>query len=223
LDIARRATGGRVVLGISGKDSLAMWLYLREHGFEIIPYQFYTVPGGLSYENESHDYYERFFGCHIAYLPHPNFIKFWNKHLYQSPVTAETNARLHIPPIEYYQVENALAEEHGLDSNYMAAIGYRAADNPGRRRLINNMGAIGGQARHYYYAVWDWTISQVMEKIHEHGAKLSRQYLYFGNTFDEYDWYQLKVLYREDPQDLEKICAYFPLIMTKIIRQKHVN
>lgn len=222
LPIARAATGGRVLLGMSGKDSLAMWLYLREQDFEIIPYQFYTVPGGLSFENIAHEYYQDFFKQKIAYLPHPNFIKFWNAGQYQSPVTAQVNRNCRIPPLDYYQVEERLAQEHGLGSNYLAAIGYRASDNPGRRRLINNMGAIGGHARHYFYAIWDWLTGQVMDKIHQYGAKLSPQYAIFGSTFDEYDWYQLKVLYREAPQDLQALLTYFPLLLAKVVRFKHV-
>jgi len=222
LDDVIRGGYKKILLGISGKDSLALWLYLRDNGFEIIPYMFYTIPGGLSYENISLDYYQNFFGVKIYYLPHPNFIKFWNAGLWQSPVTLHAN-KIKLPFFDYYQVEGMLAAENNLGDEYLSAIGYRAADNPGRRRLINNMGAIGGQARHYYYGIWDWTIAQVMEIIHKNNAKLSPQYALFGNTFDEYDWFNLKILYRESPGDLEKIKMFFPLILSKVIRYKHAN
>lgn len=223
LEVARAATGGRVILGISGKDSLAAWLYLRENGFDIIPYMFFTIPNGLSFERVSLSYYQDFFGCHIIQLLHPNFIKFWNRGFWQSPLTAANNRRRKLSPIDYHEVEDRIAIENGLGNNYLAAIGYRASDNPGRRRLINNMGAIGGQSRHYYYTVWDWTIKQVMDKIHQYGAKLSPQYELFGCTFDEYDWYQLKILYREKPDDLRAMQEFFPLIVSKVIRLKHVS
>jgi hypothetical protein len=67
--IAREMAGNRLLLSFSGRDSLAMWLWLREQGFELIPYWCYTVPH-LSYDDEMLDYYERYFGVHYC-LPHP--------------------------------------------------------------------------------------------------------------------------------------------------------
>lgn len=68
LDLIKRVkeiTGDTILLSFSGgKDSIAMWLYLREH-FEIIPYFLYWVPG-LSFVEESMAYYEDFFDTEIV-------------------------------------------------------------------------------------------------------------------------------------------------------------
>jgi hypothetical protein len=219
LDVARSQSGSRVLLGVSGKDSLAAWLYLRENGFEIIPYMMWTVPGGFSYERESLDYYQDFFGVKIHYLPHPNFYKFWNAGIYQSPVTIAKNQGVVLRDLDYYQIEDALAKRYNLGDDYLCAIGYRAADNPGRRRLINNMGAIyvNGK-RHYYYPIWDWTIAQVMDILHKYNCKLSKAYSLFGSTFDEYNWNDLLVLNKDLPEDWQLFKVYFPLIFTKMVR-----
>lgn len=223
LEIARAATGGRVILGISGKDSLAAWLYLREHGFEIIPYMFWTVPGGLSFERQSHRYYQDFFGCKISYLPHPNFVKMWNAGQFQPPYRARLVKSLRMPFYDYHEIEDAIAEKHGLDHNYLAAIGYRAADNPGRRRLINNMGALGGASRHYYYAVWDWVMADIMGIIRRYNAKLSQSYDLFGCTFDEYGAADLQVLYHQRREDYDLLKFWFPLIGLRYVRMAYVR
>lgn len=44
-----------------GKDSIAMWLYLQDKGFNIHPVFLYTVPG-LRSDNENIAYYENYFG-----------------------------------------------------------------------------------------------------------------------------------------------------------------
>jgi len=219
LDIARREAGNRLILGISGKDSLAMWLYLREHDFEIIPYMLWTVPGGLSFERESLEYYQDFFNVKIHFLPHPDFYKAWGQGDYQSPVSIAKQRGVRLSPLSLYLIEDAIAKRYNLGDNYLSAIGYRAADNPGRRRMINNMGAlyISGN-RHYYYACWDWTIGQVMDKIHHWNAKLSAAYALFGCTFDEYNWNDLLILQQERPDDYALLKAYFPLIGAKMVR-----
>jgi hypothetical protein len=40
------AEGNPVLLGFSrGKDSLAAWLAMREHGIDVVPYHLYSIPG----------------------------------------------------------------------------------------------------------------------------------------------------------------------------------
>jgi hypothetical protein len=184
-----------------------------------VPYMMWTVPGGFSYERESLAYYENFFGVKIHFLPHPNFYKFWNTGDYQSPETIAKNRGLPLRNLDYYQIEDALAVRYGLGNNYLTALGYRAADNPGRRRMINNMGAISVKGnRHYYYAVWDWTIGRVMDILHRHNCKLSRAYAYFGSTFDEYNWNDLLTMNNELTEDYALLKSYFPLIGAKMVR-----
>jgi len=65
LEIARQVAGNRLLLSFSGRDSLAAWLYLRENGFELIPYWCYTVPG-LSYDEQRRYYNMRVGGRNVA-------------------------------------------------------------------------------------------------------------------------------------------------------------
>ena len=60
----------RVMLSFSGKDSLAAWLYLVEHDFEVIPYWCYSVPG-LSFDDEMIEYYEQAMSTKIYRFLHP--------------------------------------------------------------------------------------------------------------------------------------------------------
>lgn len=85
--------------------------------------------------------------------------------------------------------------------------------------MINNMGAVyvSGK-RHYYYAVWDWVIADIMTILHKNNCKLSRAYALFGCTFDEYNWNDLLILNSESPADYDLIKSYFPLVGAKVLR-----
>ncbi len=63
--------GNPVLLAFSrGKDSIAAWLALREHGVEVVPYHLYSIPG-LTFVDESLKVFEDFFDTKIIDLPHP--------------------------------------------------------------------------------------------------------------------------------------------------------
>lgn len=74
----------KILLSFScGKDSVALWLTLREH-FEIIPFYLYRIPG-ISFVEDSLGYYEDFFGQEIVRLPHPTFYRMLANHVWQPP------------------------------------------------------------------------------------------------------------------------------------------
>ncbi len=84
LDFVKAERGDTLLLSFSrGKDSIAAWLYLRDH-FTIVPYYLYLVPG-MSWEEESLTYYEEVFGQHIIRLPHPLFYKLLHDFVWQTP------------------------------------------------------------------------------------------------------------------------------------------
>jgi len=77
-------SGGNTLLAFScGKDSIVAWLKLRKYFKKIVPYYMYCVPN-LEFVEKSLRYYEDWFGCHIARMPHPSLyrcgISLWIKH-----------------------------------------------------------------------------------------------------------------------------------------------
>lgn len=221
LAIVREIAGDRLLLSFSGRDSLAVWLYLRDAGFELIPYWCYTVPG-LSYDEQMLEYYERVLGTHIVRLPHPRTYELLHVGAWQPLDTWRTLYWSGLPRFEFADIERRLAEQFGLGDHYLCAVGFKSADNLNRMRLIRQMGPIGQKRRRYYFAVWDWKTADIKAYIQKHGLKLSRSYLYFGSTGDgvEYSW--LAYLRDHLPEDLQKVRDIFPLIDLELFRYEQV-
>ncbi len=221
IPIVRENAGNRLLLSFSGRDSLAAWLYLREHGFELIPYWCYSVPG-LSYDTQMLDYYEREMGVHIIRLPHPRLYEHLGAGSWQPLENWRVLYWSRLPRYDFADIEQLLARQFGLGDNYLSVVGIKASDNLMRLRLIRQMGPIGTKRRHYYYAIWDWKTADVKEHIQRHGMKLSRAYLHYGSTGDIIEYYWLAYLRDNLPDDYQKVLDLFPLADLELFRYEKV-
>ena len=208
--------GPRTLLAFSrGKDAIASWLAIRDHFEEVVPYHLYLVPG-LEFVEESLAYYERFFGCKIHNLPHPQLYKWLNAFTFQSPEHASVIAGASLPKFEYLDIVEMLGAQVGID-NPMAASGVRAADSPMRRIQFSTHGAISAGRRHYY-PVWDWGIDRLIAEMNRAGAKLPLDYDLFGRSFDGLDLRFILPLRNQRPADYRRILEWFPLVELEIYR-----
>lgn len=224
-DVVAGLQGGnrRVLLSFSGKDSLAAWLYLREHDFEVVPYWCYSVPG-LSFDDEMIQYYEDYFHTHIYRFLHPASYGLLYALAWQPPDTVAPILRMQIPRgIDFAYIERQLIETLGLREDTFAVVGIRARDNLMRNRLVHQMGPLGLKRRRYWWAVWDFTLDDVLGIIHRHGVKLSRAYSIWGATGDIWDYRILKTLQEKEPADFAKIVEMFPLIEAEFFRYEGVK
>jgi hypothetical protein len=223
--VVRELVGNKILLSFSGKDSLAMWLFLREQGFEIIPYTLYTVPG-LSFEDEARTYYEKFFGTKIYNLPHPYFYMMLRQCEFQPPTQAKTLMDCNLAEYDFADLEALIAAENGLDpENFFSAVGYLASDSLGRRSFINLQGPLGFARRSFYFAIWDWSRQQVMDAIHKAGVALPRHYRIWGNTGTgrPFEYLGLHALKQKSPADYERVKKWFPLIDLEFFRYEQVK
>jgi hypothetical protein len=223
IPVMQEHAGETLLLSFSmGKDSLAMWLYLREH-FRIIPYFLYWMPG-LSFQERALDYYEEFFGCHIMRLPHPLLIQWLDNGLYMPPNLWAYMYKQELVRYELSDVDDALALSLGLDRPY-TALGFRRADNLDRRRLIQQLGAVApvDGKRRYYYAIWDWDIERVAGIINRNGVKLPDDYQYWGRTIAALRYQFLAPLKRHAPDDYARFLDWFPLLEAEFYRWEVLN
>jgi hypothetical protein len=222
VDVVCGISGNKMLLGISGKDSLAMWLYLRERKVEIIPYFLYTVPH-MSFDDEMLFYYEKFFKTKIYRLPHPFFYQMLINGEYMAPDAAVRVGAMDLWHFDWNDVENILAEDNHLPANYFSAIGYRAADSLGRRSFIELKGTLGLKKRHYYFAIWDWNLAQTLGIIERYNCKLSRSYQIYGSTGDGFFYSDIILLRDKSPQDYKKVLEWFPLLEAELFRYEQVK
>lgn len=213
----------RALLSFSGKDSLAAWLYLREHDFEVIPYWCYSVPG-LSFDDEMISYYEDRMQTKIYRFLHPASYSLLYSLCWQPPDTVAPLLRMRIPrDVNFAFIESHMIEVLGLRPDTFTAVGIRARDNLMRNRLVHQMGPLGLKRRRYWWAVWDFSLDDVMAIIRKHGLKLSRAYSIWGATGDIWDYPILKTLQEKEPADFAKIVQMFPLIEAEFFRYEGVK
>jgi hypothetical protein len=215
--VARTIAGNKILLGFSGKDSLALWLYLREQGFEIIPYTLYVVPG-LRADIDALNYYQDFFKTKIYNLPHPFFYEMLNAYQWQPPHKAGMLVNLRLPEFDFALIEQTLANENGLGENYLAAVGCLASDNLGRNSFIKRSGTIGLAHRRYYFGIWDWRQAQVLNIIQRYDAKLSYHYRVWGSTGTGFEYSDLKAMREKMPEDYARVLQWFPLLDLEFMR-----
>ena len=212
----------RVLLSISGKDSLAAWLFLREHGFRVIPYFCYSVPG-LSYDMEWVGYLEKFFKTSIYKFLHPSSESLFRQYCYQTPERVGTIARMGLHDYDFAFLESEIRDAEGLSPLTFSAVGIRAKDNLMRHRLVYQMGALGLKKRRYWWCVWDFSIDETMGIIRRHGAKLSRAYEIWGATGDILTYNFLRSLKEKSPADFAKVKQMYPLIDAELYRYESVK
>jgi len=226
LDTVLAAQGhNRLLLSFScGKDSLAMWLWLREQPrqLDIIPYFLYWIPG-LSFVERALDYYEEIFGQHIIRLPHPLFYDMLTTFAYQPPQRVHIIENMQLPRFDFADIDNILAGEQGLGDKWYCAIGFRSKDGIDRRNLIKQMGVAGVKHRHFYYPIWDWDVEQVGGIINRHGVQLPEDYRYWGRTLAAFDYQYLAPLKTHFPADFERARQWFPLIDAEFFRYEAMN
>lgn len=214
----------RLLLSFScGKDSIAMWLWLREtQEVEIIPYFLYWLPG-LSFVEKAVAYYEDFFSQRITQLPHPLFYDMLVTGAYQPPQRVHIIDGMQLLRFDFADIDEILAQEHALGDAWYCAIGFRSNDGIDRRNMIKQMGVVGVKKRHFYYPIWDWDIQQVAGIINRYQVKLPDDYRYWGRTLASFDYQYLSLLRKQFPEDYIKVLDWFPLIEAEFFRYEVLN
>lgn len=221
-DLCRQEYGDTILLGFSqGKDSIAMWLELREH-FNIIPFFMYHCPG-LEFIEASLDYYERFFGTHIIRLPHHLLYKTLNDFMYQPPHRVATIRAISMPPYDYPELGQIICDSKGIPMTAVA-LGHRALDNIDRRYLIHREGALGKLPnKPYFFAVWDWSVGRISDIIIKNKVKLPVSYQIMGRTIISWEYQYIKPIKDNFPRDWERMLEWWPWLDLELFRYEKVG
>lgn len=201
-----------------GKDSIAAYLALRERFDHVIPYYLYSVPG-LSFIDESLDYYQNFFKTEIITLPHPSLYRMLNEFVFQPPERCLVIEQANLPRFDYEDVRLAVIKKAGCDADTYVADGVRQSDSPMRRIAIKKHGAIS-HAQHKYHAIFDWNKARIVAEFKKHNVKLPVDYKLFGRSFDGIDLSFLLQLKKHRVQDYQRVLEWFPLADLEIFRME---
>jgi hypothetical protein len=202
-----------------GKDSLGVWLALREHFERIIPVYLYLVPG-LQFIEDGIRYFEDTFQTHIYRLPHPSLYRQLRNNVFQAPehlrTLDEMSAAGRLEQFDYQDIFDVVRAHLNLPT-VSCALGVRAVDSPARWVAIKHYGPVN-EARNTWYPIFDWRKDQLVDTIRASGIKLPHEYRYFGRSFDGVDYRFLHPIRAHYPVDYARILQWFPLAELEIKR-----
>lgn len=213
----KRRFGDVSLLAFSrGKDSIASYLAMRDH-LDVVPVHYTLVPG-LSFVDESLDYFERkLFKRRIIRMLHPSFYRWTSEMLYQPLHNAEVISAAGLETPDYTEIGKWVRQQEKVDARALAAVGVRAADNPHRRRSATRHGVFRVGNQTWWPVCW-WNKADVISSIQKAGIQLPVDYEMFGRSFDGLDARFMIPLRRHRPKDYEQVCKWFPLVGAEIKR-----
>lgn len=184
-----------------------------------MPFYRYFVPGMLSFELESLDYYERFFGTRIIRVPHPSLYRMLTNGVFQTPERFTGIQELELPCPSYEDINDLIREDEGLDPSTFVASGVRVVDSLQRRMSLNQTGAIREKTK-TFWAIYDWSAQRLRDEITAANVKLPVDYLMFGCSFDGLQHHFLGPIKDRFPADYAKILEWYPLAECEIKRRQ---
>ena len=212
----------KVMVAFSGgKDSVATMVALCDSGKfkEIQPYYCYMVPD-LQFVEHTLQYYEKFFGCKIARVPHPTLYRLLRSFVFQPIDRLPVIDAAHLGRFTYDQLQDWLRDDFGFKRDAYIASGIRSVDSMLRRLGITKSGPIS-RKRRMFYPIWDMTRWGVIELLKSREVCIPVDYFIFGRSFDGIDFRFLSAIKKYYPDDYDRILEFFPMADLEIFRAKH--
>lgn len=206
-----------VLLSFSrGKDSVCCLSTLLDYGFKVVPYYLYFVPG-ISFVDESLEWYESFFGLKIYRLPSPGMFRMLRNFIYQTPERVAVIRAMNLPDVSHDQLSDLVKKDQNLPNDTFVSVGVRAFDNLKRRTNIAVQGPVNWN-RKTFYPIWDMSVQQVEDLITQKGILLPSDYRMFGRSFDGLMYRFIKPIKDNYPDDYAKILEWYPLVDAELKR-----
>ncbi|MBK6418484.1 MAG: phosphoadenosine phosphosulfate reductase [Ignavibacteria bacterium] len=179
----------------------------------------YEPVAGLSFIDESVDYFERKWGVKIHRFPHPEYWRMMRTLIFQPPKRADAILAVAdtLPRYDYERLQSYVKADLRLPMQTLCATGVRWADNMQRRLAIKSNGVVSNK-RHSSHMVWDWSLEDVRTAIRKDGVKLPSDYTLFGNSWDGIDYRYMAKIRDYYPSDFQLICEHFPLVEAELFR-----
>lgn len=222
LDAFKAERGSTHMLAMSrGKDALACWVVMLEHGFEVIPYHMDLIPG-LSFVDESIAQLEQRFGTKIYRIPHPSLFRMLDNLVFQTPDRIELINQLDPKVPTWEEIHHDIRKQSGAPKEAMVGSGVRACDSPLRRMTFQKYGHIRAK-QNTFFPVWNFRKADVMSLLARHNVTLPVEYSWFNRSFDGIDARFLVPIKLNRPDDYRKILEWFPLAELEVYRHGLAN
>ena len=210
IDTVARFTS-EIVVGVSGKDSLAVLELVRPRFKRVSGFFQYLVPG-LSFQDRWLDAVERRYGIGIVRLPHFQLSDL----LRSASFRPHTRVSVQCPKISIGDVLSEVRTKTGIA---WVATGEKKCDSLQRRGMLSRNGGIDlKNCRCFPLA--DWTNAGVFNFLRRAGVPLPPDYQMIGRSFDRLSGKQLIAIRDRYPNDYRKIIEVFPFAECAIVREQ---
>lgn len=204
LERLKEASGGRVLVGVSGKDSLAVLDLLHAHGIQPVPYHLYIVPG-CEYRERVLRWVERRYGVEVIRWPHPDLSLTIRTGLYRAPLP-------NFPALGFTEVFDALRQEARVA---WIATGEKMVDSLQRRGMMHRFRPhYMDEARRVAWPIADWNDRQVYAYLRRRRIPLPPEYAALGRGFggSPLEREGMRWLRRYWPRDFRRYRLFYPAI-----------
>lgn len=218
LDVVRRAKAAgirTVIVGVSGKDSLAALDVCAQHFERVHGYFMYRVKG-LRFQEEYLQYLERRYGLEILRVPHFELARLLRGQVLRHPTAQASKLRL----VKPRHVEDYVRRHFGAS---WIATGEKYADSLERNAQIVPCEGLDHK-RQRLYPVGLWTDTEVNRYIALRQLPMPPDYRLLPHKMRNFGELlaleEIWSIYQHYPDDYERIRAVFPLVDVQIQRYK---
>jgi phosphoadenosine phosphosulfate reductase len=153
---ARATIGGvpadaKILVGVSGKDSLAVLDLLVASGREVVPFHMHLVPG-LDVIECVLRWVETRYKLPVQRIQHWNTSNLLRLGLYRP------HLRKPPPKLAQHHIEQFLHQKHGTS---WTAYGYRYGDSLARAGMFKSWGGGVDKANAHVFPIWSWTADEM--------------------------------------------------------------
>ena len=204
-------SGGEVLVGISGKDSLVVLDQLSLAGFKIVGYHLYVVPG-LSFRERYLLGLERRYKISIIRWPHPDLAHLMRQGVYRHPLP-------NFPALSFNEVFDALRWEVGVE---WIATGEKMVDSLQRRGMMKRHAPdYLEKNRRVAWPIADWNDRQVRAYLRQRRLPLPPEYGAVGRGWggSPLEREGLRWLHERHPQDFRRYRLFFPAVEAGLYQQ----
>ena len=213
----------KILLSFSGgKDAWGTWIATREH-FEITPFYYYIVPH-LEFIDDYLGRCEKRLGCRIRQYPHPMLYDMLTSCTFQPPQRIWALEHMGLQTFDKDMLHRCIESDVGFPNHSVyVALGLRAADSIMRSSHFKMHGPVDDK-RKVFSPIFDWKKDRLLAALKKEGIKLSKEYRWFGRTFDGpvllYSW----GLKKYAPRDYARLLEWFPMIESEVWRyERHLK
>lgn len=214
---ARTHEGRHILLSFSGgKDAWGTWLATRDH-FEITPFYYYMIPH-LEFIDDYLARCEKRMGCRIRQYPHPMLYDMLTSCTMQAPQRIWALEHMDLPRFKMDFLNRCAEADAGFPKNSCyVALGLRAADSIMRGTYFKTHGPVDDKNKKFS-PIWNWKKDRLVAALKKEGIKLSKEYEWFGRSFDGpvllYSWNLKKYA----PKDYARLLEWFPMLESEVWR-----